>query len=62
MCTISDKALTAVMAQSAGISKSITMEANRFYEIVNALRDGCSCNRCQENANFLLLNATTSAR
>lgn len=42
------------------ITKTLTIELDRFYEVINALRDKCGCPRCLENANLLLLTATTN--
>lgn len=36
---------------------TITMETDTFFEVVNALRDSCGCNRCESNAHFFLIHA-----
>jgi hypothetical protein len=37
-------------------TQTITMPTEMLFEIVNALRDGCGCNNCEVNANFLMVN------
>jgi hypothetical protein len=43
-------------------TKTITLPTETFYEVVNALRDGCGCTNCLDNANFLLVHAHTPRR
>lgn len=43
-------------------TKTVTLPTETFYEVVNALRDGCGCNKCLDNANFLLVHAHTPHR
>lgn len=37
-------------------TKTITMPVETFYEVVNALRDQCGCDRCKHNADFFIVH------
>jgi len=43
-------------------TKTVTIPTETFYEVVNALRDGCGCAKCLDNANTLLVHGYTPRR